>query len=226
MREAAVSRPCRLEDRRTVTIEGIDAPQRPNIRGAAEPRDMLSIIIATLNSERPLVPTLASLVAGATAGLVSEVVVADGGSDDETAEVADVAGCNFLRVEGSLGARLKAAADSARAPWLMFIRPGVVLDGQWTAVAGRFLQEERLDAGAATFQRGSGRESGWPHAARSLLAATFNARPQPQQGLVIGKPFYRSLGGHCHHAADPETELLRRIGRRRLVTLAATASGA
>jgi len=185
---------------------------------------MLSVIIATMNSERPLVPTLASLVAGATAGLISEVIIADGGSEDETAEVADVAGCDFHRLEGALGARLKAAADSARAPWLMFIRPGVVLDGQWTAVAGRFLQEERPDAGAATFRRAAAREAGWRDAAASVLAAAFGSKPQPQQGLLIGKPFYQSLGGHRHQTADPESELMRRIGRRRLVTLAATAS--
>ena len=57
---------------------------------------MLSIIIPTRNSERPLVPTLAALVPGATTGLVAEVLIADGGSQDDTAAVADVAGCNFL----------------------------------------------------------------------------------------------------------------------------------
>ena len=57
---------------------------------------MLSAIIATHESERALVPTLAALVPGAIAGLVSEVVVADAGSRDATAEVADVAGCRFI----------------------------------------------------------------------------------------------------------------------------------
>ena len=45
---------------------------------------MFSIIIATHDSERALVPTLAALVPGATAGIVREVIVADGGSRDET----------------------------------------------------------------------------------------------------------------------------------------------
>ena len=47
-------------------------------------------------------PTLAALVPGATAGLITEVLIADGGSHDDTAAVADVAGCNFLVVEGLL----------------------------------------------------------------------------------------------------------------------------
>ncbi len=45
-------------------------------------------------------PTLAALVPGATAGIISEVLVADGGSQDETAAVADVAGCNFMHRRG------------------------------------------------------------------------------------------------------------------------------
>src|ERR1035438_4685185 len=57
---------------------------------------MLSAIISTHESERALVPTLAALVPGATAGLLGEVIVADAGSRDATAEVADIAGCRFL----------------------------------------------------------------------------------------------------------------------------------
>ena len=57
---------------------------------------MLSAIIATHESERALVPTLAALVPGATEGLLGEVIVADAGSRDATAEVADIAGCRFM----------------------------------------------------------------------------------------------------------------------------------
>src|SRR5271156_3246338 len=89
-----------------------------SIRGTAG-RDaigqgMLSVIIATRDSERALVRTLAALVPGATAGLISEVLVVDGGSSDDTATVADVAGCVFLSVAGPVGQRLKAAAAAAR----------------------------------------------------------------------------------------------------------------
>ena len=42
--------------------------------------DVLSVVIATHDSERPLLPTLAALVPGAAAGTVREVIVADAGS--------------------------------------------------------------------------------------------------------------------------------------------------
>ena len=92
---------------------------------------MLSAIIATHESERALVPTLAALVPGATAGLLGEVVVADAGSRDATAEVADIAGCRFMASNEPLGARLKAAAASTRAPWLLFLRAGCVPEAGW-----------------------------------------------------------------------------------------------
>jgi glycosyltransferase involved in cell wall biosynthesis len=55
---------------------------------------MLSVVIATHDSERALLPTLAGLVAGAAAGVVRDVVIADAGSRDATGAIADGAGCH------------------------------------------------------------------------------------------------------------------------------------
>jgi glycosyltransferase involved in cell wall biosynthesis len=183
---------------------------------------MLSVIIATFDSERALVPTLAALVPGATAGLISEVIIADGGSSDETAAVADVAGCDFLPGTGPLGRRLKAATVKARAPWLMFLRPGTILDAPWTADVDRLVQQPATASVAAVFQRGAPAQSGLGDAL-SLLATALGARPRPEQGLIIPQALYKSVGGHADNAADPESELLRRIGRRRIVTLSTRA---
>src|SRR5882757_2880648 len=100
---------------------------------------MLSAIIATHNSERTLVPTLGALVPGATAGLLGEVIVADGGSSDATAEVADIAGCRFIGSSSPLGARLKATVASTRTPWLMFLRAGCVPEPGWIQTVDRFM---------------------------------------------------------------------------------------
>src|SRR5262249_41007290 len=60
------------------------------------PRLMLGVVIAPHDSERGLLPPLAALVAGAAAGIVREVIVADAGSRDATAAIADGAGCRVL----------------------------------------------------------------------------------------------------------------------------------
>src|SRR5450432_3405950 len=107
--------------------------------GRFGPRDMITVIIPTLDSERRLVPTLAMLVPGAMSGIVREVIVADGGSSDATLEIADTAGCTALTAPGSPAGRLRAAVAAARAPWLMFLRPGTVLDATWLDEAARFI---------------------------------------------------------------------------------------
>ena len=174
---------------------------------------MFSIIIATHDSERALVPTLAALVPGATAGIVREVIVADGGSTDETEQVTEVAGCDFRRSSEPLGVRLKAAAATARANWLMFLWPGVALAPGWIEDVVAFMEE--------TDRRDRPRAAAFDTGGRSIMAAVrrqFRAFPQPQQGLVLAKTFYEELGGH-RDDANPEGSLLRRIGRRRLTTL-------
>lgn len=171
---------------------------------------MFSIVIDTHDSERALVPTLAALVPGATAGIVREVIVADGGSHDKTEEVADIAGCRFLVSPDPRGARLKAAAAQARGDWLMFLNAGVVPGTTWIDEVIAFAEKTGADARAAVFAT----EAGFATMLRRSLFL-----PSAQQGLILRKSFYDTLGGHRADSATPEKSLLRRIGRRRLRTL-------
>jgi glycosyltransferase involved in cell wall biosynthesis len=184
---------------------------------------MLSVIIATRDSERALVRTLAALVPGATAGLISEVLVADGGSRDDTAIVADAAGCNFMSGQRSVGERLGSAATAVRGPWLLFLRPGTVLDPQWIGEASRFIEQPPAAAWAAVFRPDPGGRSPLRQILRGI-AAGLAGTPSPDQGLLIAKQRYHAVGGHAAAAIDPEADLLRRIGRSRLALLSATAS--
>ena len=184
---------------------------------------MLSVIIATHESERTLVPTLAALVPGATGGLLGEVIVADAGSRDATAEVADVAGCRFMASGAPLGARLKAAAASTRTPWLMFLRAGCVPEPGWVAAAERFIETTDLlnDAErAAVFRPPGVADLLRPGLAEviALLRVTLGGGAKPEQGLLIARRHYDALGGHPDDT-DAEAAMLRRIGRRRLAML-------
>jgi hypothetical protein len=183
---------------------------------------MLSVIIATENSERPLVATLAALVPGALAGLVREVIVADAGSRDETAKVADIAGCKLVSGAAPAGTRLKSAAVAARGPWLLFLRPGAVPDATWIDEVGRFVGASgRTQAQAAVFRATAGPARLRAAIADALtqVAIALGGRPRPQQGLLIAKELYDSLGGHATGGIDPETEFLRRLGRHRITML-------
>ena len=133
---------------------------------------MLSVIIPTLNCERALVPTLASLVSGAAAGTVRDVIIADGGSNDATREVADLAGCEILSSTAPLPERLRAATAKTRANWVMYLRPGVVLDASWAGEVASFIEQAELrgtpEAAAAAFRRAA------PAAGRPLLVEALS----------------------------------------------------
>ncbi len=189
---------------------------------------MLSAIIATHESERALVRTLAALVPGAVAGVISEVVVADGGSRDDTEQVADVAGCRFMTSTDPIGARLKEAAASTRTPWLMFLRAGCVPEPAWVAAVDRFMQMAGASESArraAVFRPPAIADLMRPGLGEifAMLRVTFGGTPKPEQGLVITRRFYDALGGHDGHA-DAEAAMLRKLGRRRIAMLPAGAA--
>jgi len=168
---------------------------------------MLSVVIATHDCERALVLTLAPLVAGAAEGVIREVIVADAGSSDQTAAVADMAGCRLLVSSGSIAVRLGAAIASAQAPWLMILRPGVVLDATWTGELSRFMAESEASAGrdvrAAVFraaQRGNGarRAAATRPGSRDSPGALLSNRRLPDRRGLPGKRFAAPAGWPSH----------------------------
>ncbi|MFA6267022.1 MAG: glycosyl transferase [Pseudolabrys sp.] len=179
---------------------------------------MLSVIIATHESERTLVPTLSALVPGAMSGLVTEVVVADAGSKDATAEVADIAGCRFMIVEGAIGPRLKEAALTTRTPWLLFLRAGIVPDANWMAEIEAFMQAAAYGEKApraAVFRAGASASArpGLGDLIALLRTMLTGKAPSPDQGLLISRDLYETLGGHPR-GHDAEAALIGKLGRR------------
>jgi len=175
---------------------------------------MLSVIIPTEGVEQPAVATLAALVPGAAAGIIREVLLVDRSEGGVIERVADVAGCRFLRFEGSRAAALAEGAKQARSPWLMFLRAGAMLDAGWIEETTQFIQ------GVAS----SGRpRAGIFRYARSPYADTrlrdrlrFLARiagPLTDQGLLIARDHYDLLGGYSPDARRSEAKLLRQLGR-------------
>jgi hypothetical protein len=177
---------------------------------------MLSVIIPTEGVEQTAVATLAALVPGAASGLIREVVLVDRAAGSGVIErVADVAGCRFLRFEGSHAAALAAGARQARAPWLMFLDAGAVLDSGWIEETSQFIQRVSLSGRP---RAGIFRYAGSPYAETRLrdgfrFVARMIAGPSADQGLLIARDHYDRLGGYAANGRRPEAKLLRRLGR-------------
>jgi len=176
---------------------------------------MLSVIIPTEGIEQPTVANLAALVPGAAAGIIREVLLVDRGDNGVIERVADVAGCRFLRFEGTRAAALAAGAKQSRSPWLMFLRPGAVLDAGWIEETSQFMQRV---AASGRPRAGVFRYARSPYADTHLrdrfkfIARTI-AGPLSDQGLLIARDHYDRLGGYAPDARRSEARLLRQLGR-------------
>ncbi|WP_417685345.1 glycosyltransferase [Roseibium sp.] len=187
---------------------------------------MISVIVPTMNSEADLAHTLSALVTAAAEGVVREVIVVDGGSNDATEEVADAAGCHWLRVSGPRSQRLAAGADAAsRGEWLLFLSPDTVLQAGWHQEAQTFIERVQragtADRTAAAFKLRF--ESFGLGARMSEVIAVIRSRilgmPYGNQGLLMSRRFYRELGGYRPLPQLEDLDLVKRIGRSRLVFL-------
>ena len=176
---------------------------------------MLSVIIPTDGVEQTAVATLSALVPGAAAGVVREVLLVDRTHNGVIERVADVAGCRFLRAEGTPAAALAAGASQARSPWLMFLKAGAVLDAGWIDETTQFIQNV---AASGRQRAGIFRYAPSPYAERGLrdgltAIARLVAGPLTDQGLLIARDHYVRLGGYAPDIRRAEAKLLRRLGR-------------
>ncbi|MGY3135294.1 hypothetical protein ACVWZM_005976 [Bradyrhizobium sp. USDA 4501] len=176
---------------------------------------MLSVIIPTDGVERTAVVTLAALVPGAAAGVIREVLLVDRSHSDVMERVADVAGCRFLRFEGTRAAALAAGARQARSPWLMFLHPGAVLDAGWIEETTQFIQ---MVAASGKDRAGIFRHARAPYTDPGLrdglkFVARMITGPSAEQGLLIAREHYERIGGYRPDARRSEARLLRRLGR-------------
>jgi hypothetical protein len=99
----------------------------------------------------------------------------------------------------------------------MFLRPGLVMDTTWTDDVARFMEKPDVSQ-AAVFRAAPNTMQPVLIEILTLLRGALRLRPVPEQGLLIAKSLYDSLGGH-RDAPDAEQDLLRRLGRRRIATL-------
>lgn len=180
---------------------------------------MLTVVIPTLESGPGLVGTLGALIPAAAAGVVSQVVVSDGGSRDLTLAIADELGCDIVTAPRGRGSQLAAGARAARHPWLLFLHSDTQLDEGWHQEAAVFIERVESrgegDRRAAVFGFALDDDG---FSARMLetavrLRCLLFALPYGDQGLLISRRHYERLGGYRPIPLMEDVDLVRRIGR-------------
>jgi len=183
---------------------------------------MISVVIPTLNAERQLPRCFDSLITAAVRGVVREVIVADGGSADGTLAIADAAGAHIVAAGRNRGAQLAAGAEAARGDWILFLHPETALEAGWEVEVESFLHQAMPERPRAAVFR-FGLEDFGAAARRAEAKAGFRswllALPYGDQGLLMPRRLYKKVGFYRDLALLEDADIVRRIGRRRLVRL-------
>lgn len=173
----------------------------------------LSVIIPTLNAATTLPATLAAL------GSRREIIVVDGGSVDGTREQAAASGVRVLTSARGRGTQLAVGIAAAKHPWLLLLHADTVLSPNWqtaTSIAA-------TRAGYFRFVL----DSPDPRARRLERMVAWRSRvlglPYGDQGLLIHRDLLRAVGGMQSLPLMEDVDLVRRLGRDRLVPLQADA---
>ena len=185
----------------------------------------LSVVIASLNAARTIAGTLDCLSEAASA-MSTETVVADGGSSDGTAALAEKAGAALVAAPKGRGRQLAAGAKAARGRWLLFLHADTKLEPYWAATAATFMSVRSNQLRAGYFKLAL--DDPAPAARRIERLANWRARtfglPYGDQGLLISRTLYDSLGGFSELPLMEDVDMVRRIGKQRLIELPATAT--
>jgi len=175
-----------------------------------------SVVIPTLNAAAMLPATLDALYAGGVGP--SEVIVADGGSTDGTADIAAARGARVVRAPRGRGTQLAAGAAAAAGEWLLFLHADTRPDPGWADATARFAADPANAERAAAFAFALDDDSTAARRMERLVAWRCRAfgLPYGDQGLLIARAFYDRLGGHAPIPLMEDVDIVRRIGRRRL----------
>lgn len=185
---------------------------------------MLSIVIPTLNAGRGLRQTLGSIAAQGEA-LPCEVIVADGGSVDDTRLIATDGGAIFLETRRGRGWQMGEGAKAAAGDWLLFLHADTVPSQGWTPAVSAFMADPANRRRAGYFRFALDDDA--PGARWLEQIVGYRSRvlglPYGDQGLLISRPFYEDVGGFKPMPLMEDVDLVRRISRSRLAALDAVA---
>jgi len=181
----------------------------------------ISVVIPALNAAQTLAATVA------TVAWAAEIVVVDGGSSDGTAAIATQLGARVVNAPRGRGIQLAAGVAAARHDWLLLLHADTRLHPDARAVAQAHMAGHPGRAGYFRFAL----DSADPRARRLERLVAWRCRvlalPYGDQALLIHRDLLDGAGGIRPLPLMEDVDVVRRLGRGRLVALdAATVTSA
>ncbi len=178
------------------------------------------IIIPTLNAENCLGGTIRNLV-----GFWGNIIVVDGGSSDCTIKVAREAGATVVTSSQGRGVQLQKGAEEATSNWFLFLHGDTRLEAGWTQLVEDFISCSNNQEKAGVFLFALDDSSGGARRVEKFarLRGKIFGLHYGDQGLLISRKFFASIGGYKSMNLMEDVDIMRRIGKKRVKILGARA---
>lgn len=186
-------------------------------------RAPVSIVIPTLNAAETLPSCLAALMEGNEGGVIRELIISDGGSEDDTKVIANEVGANLVTGAASRGGQLRRGADTAAGQWLLFLHADTELSPGWSDAVLDHIANSRRKAAWFRLKFDEGGFAARIVASWANIRARFLGLPFGDQGLLISRSLYDAVGGFEDIPLMEDVTIVRRLGRKRLTQLRVTA---
>uniref|UniRef100_A0A7C4W6K1 DUF2064 domain-containing protein n=1 Tax=Desulfatirhabdium butyrativorans TaxID=340467 RepID=A0A7C4W6K1_9BACT len=212
------------ETRRRIRRQGLSLFELPMLSDVDRPDDLTmnvyraigwhsekatTVIIPTRNEACHIAETVRLALQGA-----DEVIVADGGSEDDTRQKAEEAGAKVLMIPYGRGTQLNVAALEATGEILVFLHADTRLPDGFEGKIAQVLQNP--DVPACAFELGIRGEG----AGFQVVASLANVRsrlfrlPYGDQVLCMRKRDFLEIGGYVNWPILEDLELVLRLRRR------------
>jgi rSAM/selenodomain-associated transferase 2 len=186
--------------------------------GTFQEQNQVSVIIPALDGAGTLPDTFAAL---RTTAMIVQFVVVDGGSSDNTVQLAQAAGATVIMAKRGRGSQLAAGAAASSGQWLLFLHADCRLEPNWAARVRAFLALPEAAERAGYFDLALDDEA--PAARRLERIVAWRCRwlalPYGDQGLLIARSLYDRVGGFAPVPLMEDVDLVRRLGRARLARI-------
>ena len=186
---------------------------------------LLSIVIPTLDAGAHLDACLDALKDGHRAAVdcamdvpETEVIIADGGSADDTMTIAERRCLRTVSAPRGRGPQLAEGGRAAGGEWLLFLHADTRLAVGWMAAVAGFVNNPANRYSAAAFRFALDDESPAARWIERLVAWRCRALALPygDQGLLISRRLYEELGGYGPETLMEDVALVSAIGRDRI----------
>ncbi|MEM1361525.1 MAG: TIGR04283 family arsenosugar biosynthesis glycosyltransferase [Pseudomonadota bacterium] len=156
----------------------------------------LTVVIPTLNSAQSLPGCVAPLYEGIFAGLIRELIVTDGGSHDDTTQIAEALGARVLTGPAGRGGQLSRGTAMVESPWVLVLHADTQLSHGWADRVYQHMAQHPSKAGYFWLRfDATGMAAAIVARWANLRSALFGL-PYGDQGFLVPRKALAAKGGY------------------------------